>query len=205
VRRYTPFKRDVKIDEAQLVPFEGFPTYYLSHDWQGLRNKPVAPANLEVWLEHLFPERDSTMDMLLLNKPEASLAELRQQYLGARPGYKSIPEASVSDGSIDSDGVVGLDSGLGLFLETPENDYFSHEKLWKIDDDTRVNKTVRGSWYRIYDHRYPQDETGFFPWEWGNHSFVQYDPKVAEWLRVNLLEQAGPYVSDLSVSSWARE
>jgi pimeloyl-ACP methyl ester carboxylesterase len=200
VRRYTPFKRDVKIDETQIVPFEGFPTYYLSHAWQGLKEKPVAPANIEVWLEYLLPERDTDMDVLIEKHPDTPFEELREQYLGNHPGYKSTPQTSVSDGYIDSDGVVGLDSGLGLFLGTSKSDYFSHERTWQV-----AGETLRGSWYRIFDDRYPQNETGFFPWEWGNHSFVQYNPEVAKWLRMNLLEQAGPYVGEPSVSGWTRE
>jgi hypothetical protein len=200
VRRYTPFKRDVKIEASQIVPFEGFPTYYLNHAWQGLKERPVSPANIEVWLEYLLPERDIDMDSLVSQNPDATLTDLREQYLGGRPGYKAAPNKPTSDGYIDSDGVVSLDSGLGLFLGTPESYYFSHEKVWQVD-----NEALRGSWYRIYDNRYPQDETGAFPWEWSNHSFVQYNPQVAEWLRVNLIGQAGPYVGEPPVSLWVQE
>jgi pimeloyl-ACP methyl ester carboxylesterase len=199
VRRYTPFKRDVKIDGVQMIPFESFPTYYLSHAWQGLKEKPGSPANIEVWLEYLFPEREGEMEVLLSSQPEATFTDLREQYVGNKPGYKAIPDEGISDGYIDSDGVVSLDSGLGLFLGTPDSEYFSHEKTWQADGEL-----LRGSWYRIFDNRYLQDERGAFPWEWGNHSFVQYNPEVAEWLRVNVIEQAGPYVGEPSVSLWVK-
>jgi pimeloyl-ACP methyl ester carboxylesterase len=196
VRRYTPLKREVKIEPGNIVPFEGFPTYYLNHDWQGLRDKPVSAASIAVWLEYLFPERDTTMDDLLTASPDVPLETLRETYVSARASYTSKDE-SVSDGFIDSDGVVSLDSGLGLFLGTTESDYFSHDKLWQLGNDQE-----RGSWYRIFDERYPQDETGAFPWEWGNHSFVQYSPDVAQWLETNILEKAGPYVGSKQLSQW---
>jgi pimeloyl-ACP methyl ester carboxylesterase len=199
VRRYTPFKRDVKIEASQIVPFEGFPTYYLNHAWQGLKERPASPANIEVWLEYLLPERDIDMDTLVSENPDATFTDLREQYLGSRPGYKAAPNKPTSDGYIDSDGVVSLDSGLGLFLGTTESYYFSHEKVWQVD-----HEALRGSWYRIYDNRYPQDETGAFPWEWSNHSFVQYNPQVAKWLRLNLIARAGPYVGEPSLSLWSR-
>lgn len=205
VRRYTPFKRDVKIDPTQVVPFESFPTYYLSHAWQGLKDKPVSPANIEVWLEYLLPERDTGMDVLLEDKLDTQLETLREEYVGNRPSYKASADKPISDGYIDSDGVVSLDSGLGLFLGTLESEYFSHEKVWQVDGETGDSKTMRGSWYRIFDNRYFQDETGAFPWEWGNHSSVQYNPEVAEWLRVNVIEQAGPYVGEPPVSLWTQE
>jgi hypothetical protein len=199
VRRYSPFRRDVKIAEGNIVPFEGFPTYYLNHAWQGLRDTPISPATIEVWLEHLFPERDTMMDDVLLASPDLPLATLRENYLGTRGSYKS-KDGAISDGFIDSDGVVSLDSGLGLFLGTNQSDYFSHDKFWPLGD-----KQERGSWYRIFDQTYPQDDSGAFPWEWGNHSFVQYSPEVAAWLETNILGVAGPYVAEGIVSQWELE
>jgi pimeloyl-ACP methyl ester carboxylesterase len=204
VRRYTPFEREVKIDEAQIVPFEGFPTYYLSHAWQGLKDEPLSPANIEVWLEYLLPERPTEMDVLLGGNPDTPLETLREEYIGNRPSYKATANKPISDGYIDSDGVVSLDSGLGLFLGTFESNYFSHEKTWPVDAETGDSKTMRGSWYRIFDSRYPQNDTGAFPWEWGNHSSVQYNPEVAVWLRINVIRQAGPYVGELPVSGWSK-
>jgi pimeloyl-ACP methyl ester carboxylesterase len=196
VRRYTPYKRDVKIAEGNIVPFEGFPTYYLNHAWEGLRDQPVGFANVEGWLEYLLPTRDLTMDDVLLESPNMPLTEAREHYLGPNSQYKTAG-GPAADGFIDSDGVVSLDSGLGLFLGTAQSDYFSHEKLWRFG-----NNEERGSWYRIIDAPYPQDETGSFPWEWGNHSLVQYSPEVASWLEQTIISVAGPYVSETLVSKW---
>ena len=107
--------------------------------------------------------------------------------------------AATSDGFIDGDGVVSLDSGLGLYLGTPEPYYFSHDRTWEVGDGRE-----RGSWYRIYDDRYPAGRDGYFPWEWGNHSFMQYQPEIAAWLRDQILVQAGPYVGQGVVSQWKR-
>jgi pimeloyl-ACP methyl ester carboxylesterase len=200
VRRYTPFKRDVRIDATQKVPFEGFPTYYLNHAWQGLNANPVAPGSLEVWLEYLLPEHPTTMDELLPVEPGASFETLRDNYIGSKGRYLATPNAPISDGYIDSDGVVALDSGLGLFLGTTESEYFSHEKTWEVDGEK-----LRGSWYRIFDNRYPQNEAGTFPWEWGNHSFMQYSSDVAQWLRQTIFGAAGPYVGEGSLSTWELE
>jgi hypothetical protein len=199
VRRYTPFKRDVTLEAGNVVPFEGFPTYYLNHSWQGLRNKPVSPANIEVWLEYLFPERSTAMDDILLANPDLSVATLRETYVGIRGSY-TTKTGSVADGVIDSDGVVSLDSGLGLFLGTEDSEYFGHENIWQTSSGQE-----RGSWYRIFDERYERDSTGAFPWEWGNHSFVQYSPEVASWLETHILSQAGPYVGSKNVSEWKPE
>ncbi len=196
VRRYTPFKREVTIVASQKVLFEGFPTYYLNHAWQGLKDEPVSPGNIEVWLEYLFPERNVMMDELLLESPDTPLDTLREEYTHSKTSYHAA-NGPISDGYIDSDGVVSLDSGLGLFLGTEESDYFSHEKVWQNEGET-----LRGSWYRIFDSRYPQDKEGVFPWEWGNHSFVQYSPEVATWLKQTILERAGPYVGAEVVSTW---
>jgi pimeloyl-ACP methyl ester carboxylesterase len=195
VRRYSPYKRDVKLSDGNVVPFEGFPTYYLNHAWTGLKDKPAGFVDVELWLEYLLPERDTLMADVLLGSPDLPLSVAREQYLGASVTH-NVQRGSATDGFVDSDGVVSLTSGLGLFLSTAESDYFSHEKLWQFGSSKE-----RGSWYRVYDAPYPQDKDTF-PWEWGNHSFVQYSPEVAGWLEQHIISVAGPYVGEDIVSQW---
>lgn len=195
---------EVSYGDAANATFSAFPTYFLAHPWSNLE-ETITPrydftdavrGGVGALLESLA--KSEGIETFLANTPEdSSLAALRQRY--DKGGAYAPETGELSDGFIDGDGVVALDSGLGFRLGTDVPDFFSHERVWPVADET-----LRGSWYRLYDEPYPQDANGNFPWEWANHSFVQYSPEVAGWLAQNVLEQAGPYVGAAPYSGWER-
>jgi hypothetical protein len=188
--------------------FEALPVYYLEHSWSNIKAKEETFRSIDEFKARLskgflgiLETLDTTgkIDSLLASiSPDTPLADIRTQYDKGR-WYASEATTPTSDGFIDGDGVVALDSGLGLFLSTTTPEYFSHERTWDV-----AGETLRGSWYRLFDSRYPRDETGNFPWEWANHSFAQYNPEVATWLEQNILSQAGPYVAKSPYSIWQK-
>ncbi|NOT92708.1 PGAP1-like alpha/beta domain-containing protein [Ferruginibacter sp.] len=78
---------------------------------------------------------------------------------------------SVSDGEIDNDGFVPINSSLGVKLGTSTKNYFEHTKSWPA-----VNTAV-GSWYRFY-------RSGA---DFHNHGTIKFSGEVGQWLRENII------------------
>lgn len=199
VRRFSLFQSQMRVGQgAESVGFglETFPTYYLTARWESDAPLSNPVHTLEAWLEKLVSPETRDIEPFIERDETADLDTLRARYAGSDALYQRSSGA-VGDGFIDSDGVVSLDSGLGLFLGSQAPEYFSHERLWSVGTER-----VRGSWYRIYDGRYPRGPAGTFPWEWGNHAFMQYSGATGRWLAQTILDEAGPYVGPASISSW---
>jgi hypothetical protein len=113
------------------------------------------------------------------------------------------------DDVVDSDGFVGLDSSIGFRLGTATNEYFANGQCWNVSGVG----TVRGSWYRVFDSRYPRNRDNSmrdgssrqsFPWDWSNHGDIHHRAGVGQWLYTHLIAQAGPWVGPANFSSWSR-
>ena len=179
------------------LELESFPVYYQHEAWRAVKGEGSLAERAQAWVDDLtdaFDPPDLTPTLAKLPK-SASIALIRKTYLAGDPP-KAVPEAAeTSDGRIDGDGVVSLESGLGLFLATDTPEFYSHAQLWGSGGPRE-----RGSWYRIMGDPYPNQDS--FPWEWGNHSFMQYSGGVSGWLAGNVLEDAGPFVGPEPLSGW---
>ncbi len=102
--------------------------------------------------------------------------------------FKAIPNTVGSDNEVDNDGLVGIDSALGVTLGTNKVWYFDHDQEWTID-----NEPIRGSWYRIFHG----------PWEYENHDTIKFNEKLGLYLRSGLIDRAGPYPGTGRISSWS--
>ena len=87
----------------------------------------------------------------------------------------------------DTDGMVGMNSALGLQLGTATIGYFDHTKLWKVK-----GRKVRGSWYRLYNG----------PWDRNNHADMRDDGHTGRWLYHHVIRNAGPLVGADRWSDW---
>ncbi len=198
VTRYSLFETPVSVGETPVTfRLATFPTYYLTTNWQREGTSPQAVETLGGWIESLVAKNERDIEPIIAQaSPNTPLDTLRARYIGADADFRRSG-GPTGDGAIDSDGVVGLDSGLGFFLGGGVPEYFSHEKLWRVGD-----KRLRGSWYRIYDERYASNLSRTFPWEWGNHAFMQYSSETGRWLARTILDSAGPYVGPEPISRW---
>jgi len=108
------------------------------------------------------------------------------------PCVKVRPVANTrcADGEIDNDGLVSLDSALGLRLGTSVVEYFDHTKTWPAAPGSATK--VNGSWYRFYDG----------PWNLDNHGSVLTNPRLAAWLYTEILRGAGPLPGPGPRSTW---
>jgi pimeloyl-ACP methyl ester carboxylesterase len=113
------------------------------------------------------------------------------------------------DDVVDSDGFVGVDSSVGYQLGTTTREYFGNGQCWAVQGAG----SVRGSWYRIFDSRYPRrtDTTmregssrQSFPWDWTNHGNIHHRGDVGTWIGTELIQRAGPYVGPGIWSEWGR-
>ena len=89
----------------------------------------------------------------------------------------------LGDREYDTDGFVGFDSALGLYLGTDDPEYFSNEKNWTI-----ARKSYIGSWYRILPGKYGD----YLAWDWDNHSTIRNNGPMGLWLYDNVVNGAGP-------------
>lgn len=108
----------------------------------------------------------------------------------SRPGADNSFSTRAADGEIDNDGMVGIDSALGIKLGTTTLEYFDHSREWPM-----AGGLVRGSWYRLYSG----------PWNWDDHGSLRRNPETARWLRQHLFRSAGPWVGTNSISQWDPE
>lgn len=126
-----------------------------------------------------------------------SVALVRNLVLGRAPPGKATPAeqpaGAVGDGLIDADGVVPIDSGLGLLLGGDEWAYLAAGREWQVGGEL-----LPGSWYRP-DVTDPEQT---FPWTYLHHIDQAYDPGVARWIHDTLLGQAGPDPSGPGLSRW---
>ena len=103
------------------------------------------------------------------------------KYTVPLPGVKlrTLP-GRPSDGEVDNDGLVGIDSALGLTLGRAGSvvDYLDHTRRWEVPDSA---EPAVGSWYRLHAG----------PWDWDNHGTIVYNASVGRWLSHNIV-QAGP-------------
>lgn len=84
---------------------------------------------------------------------------------------------TASDGEVDNDGMVGIDSGLGYWLGGNTPKPFDH--------------STGGSWYRM--------ESG--PWDLSNHATIQTKQEIGKWLHENFISKAvGPIPSRIGYS-----
>lgn len=96
-----------------------------------------------------------------------------------------------ADGEIDNDGLVSMDSALGLRLGTSTIEYFDHTKSWSVRSGSATT-TVNGSWYRFYDG----------PWSLDNHGSILTNPRVGAWLHAEIIRSAGPIPGPGARSTW---
>ena len=179
------------------LELESFPVYYQHRAWRAAKAEGSLGERAEAWVDSLtdaLDPPDLTPTLAKLPK-DAPISLVRETYLAGDPPEATPEAAETSDGRIDGDGVVSLESGLGLFLATDTPEFYSHAQLWQVG-----GQRERGSWYRIMGDPYPNQ--GSFPWEWGNHSFMQYSGEVSGWLARNLLDNAGPFVGPEPFSGW---
>ncbi len=181
------------------VSLETFPPFYLNREYELLRKDDPTPSDrLEMWLDSVItatldrPDLSELGDSILENAP---IEEIRCRFLGAEVCLFKGSGTS-KDGEIDADGVVSIDSGLGLFLGTEIPYFFAHDQLWDLGYGLEY-----GSWYRlgVGDQGL---EVSPYPWEWGNHAFMQYSGDVAIWLNQHILNTAGPIISPDTFSTW---
>lgn len=135
------------------------------------------------------------LDLSALDDP--SVAQLRELLLERDPdasaGVPSVAAGAVGDGDIDADGVVPVDSALGLLMGGGSTPYLAAGTSWRVGD-----ASVEGSWYRP-DLEDPSTE---LPWTYLHHIDLQYEPSVARWLADELLGSAGPLPGPFPRSAW---
>jgi len=139
----------------------------------------------------------SVDDVDLSDVEAPTVAVVRDLVLERDPPGDTEPlgavEGRVGDGDIDADGVVPVDSALGLLLGGSDWPYLAAGRAWVVGDET-----LPGSWYRP-DLDDPGTER---PWTYLHHIDQQYDPAVARWIAETLLAAAGPVAGPLPLSGW---
>ena len=139
----------------------------------------------------------SIEDVDLDDVDDPTVEVLRDRVLGREPPGDTPPlgaeEGQVGDGQIDADGVVPVDSALGLLMGGDEWPYLAAGREWSV-----AGETLPGSWYRP-DLDDPAKE---LPWTYLHHIDQQYDPAVARWIAEALIGAAGPDPSDPDLSRW---
>jgi len=112
--------------------------------------------------------------------------------------------SSTSDGEIDNDGFVPINSSLGVKLGSATKNYFDHSRSWTISG----NNVPAGSWYRFY-----RSDADLH-----NHGTIKFSGIIGKWLRENIIgntptallfgtmdrfKAAGPKVATTgTVSTW---
>ncbi len=139
----------------------------------------------------------SVEDVDLADVDEPTVDVLRDLVLGREPAGETLPlgatRGRVGDGQIDADGVVPVDSALGLLMGGDDWPYLAAGRAWSV-----AGETLPGSWYRP-DLDDPEAE---LPWTYLHHIDQQYDPGLARWIARTLLGTAGPDPSDPVLSRW---
>ena len=139
----------------------------------------------------------SVSDVDLEGVEEPTVELVRDLVLGREPPGDTDPlgaaQGRVGDGEIDADGVVPVDSALGLLMGGDAWPYLAAGRDWQVGDEV-----LPGSWYRP-DLDDPNSER---PWTYLHHIDQQYDPAVARWIRDTLLGAAGPVAGPVPLSAW---
>lgn len=131
-------------------------------------------------------------------RPPGTVTTINSQNASAFPEPFYLYLKQEGDGQIDSDGVVGLGSGLGLNLGRSLG-YFDNNREWTAD-----GKRARGSWYRLYQGPHGVAPPRY-PWEWTNHATIIHNAATGQWILQNIIRRAGPYVAAGQVSGWSSE
>jgi len=113
--------------------------------------------------------------------------ELKETVSFPCPKLKKLTSPA-SDGEVDSDGFVGIDSALGVYLSTGIKNYFDHSEIWVINLSATQKTEMRGSWYRYYG---TSDDC---VWRRDNHGTIRTNAKLSRWLYNELITMAGPTV-----------
>lgn len=103
---------------------------------------------------------------------------------------RPIANTRPADGEIDNDGLVSVDSALGLRLGTSVVEYFDHTKTWPAGSGSAAK--VNGSWYRFYDG----------PSNLDNHGSILTNPRLAAWIYTEIIRVAGPIPGPGQRSTW---
>jgi hypothetical protein len=110
-----------------------------------------------------------------------------------RPKTKDEPAVSNQDGFADGDGMVGVRSGLAFRFGSSTEGIFEHGRSWSAGSEQ-----VDGNFYRL-----PSLQDGEpTPWVFRNHDNIHRTASVGEWIRENILLEAGPLPGGGLVSLW---
>ena len=106
---------------------------------------------------------------------------------------KDEPALSNQDGFADSDGMVGVRSGLAFRFGSSTEGNYEHGRSWSAGSERVV-----GNLYRL-----PSLQDGEpAPWVFRNHDNIHRTASVGEWIRENILLEAGPLPGGGLVSLW---
>ena len=139
----------------------------------------------------------SVDDVDLSDVDDPTVEVVRDLLLGRPPVAAGAPDARsvgrVGDGQIDADGVVPVDSALGLLMGGDDWPYLAAGREWRVGDEV-----LAGNWYR------PdlEDPSAALPWTYLHHIDQQYDPAVAAWVHDVVLGEAGPDAAEAALSGW---
>ena len=104
-----------------------------------------------------------------------SWSNIEDEFFGVRGGctfkFSSNVNTAVSDGEIDSDGFVPINSSLGVNLGTPNKNYFDHSLNWTASGGNP------GSWYRFYRSKA----------DFHNPGTIKFSGEIGQWLRENII------------------
>ena len=104
-----------------------------------------------------------------------SWSNIEGELFGVKGGctfkFSSNANTAVSDGEIDSDGFVPINSSLGVNLGTPNKNYFDHSVNWAAAGGSP------GSWYRFYKSKA----------DFHNHGTIKFSGEIGQWLRENII------------------
>ncbi len=114
--------------------------------------------------------------------PRSMKVEGLPMYYVSHKAHKLPPDLEA-----DNDGMVGMNSALGMQLGTKTVGFFDHTKTWNVK-----GRKLRGSWYRLYNG----------PWDRNNHDYMREDGKTGRWLYQNVVRNAGPLVGSDQWSDW---
>jgi hypothetical protein len=173
------------------IPIPGTPDTWGNHlPYPGGDTDSIRRAYRKVGspLLSLPAEKDSLLglDLLIPGAPpimKNRMVERMPMFYLDPTRFTNLP----NDLEADTDGMVGLNSALGLQLGTTSLGYFDHTREWDIP-----GRTTRGSWYRLYSG----------PWNWNNHASMRDDGVTGRWLFDNIVRDAGPYIGAAELSTW---
>ena len=153
----------------------------------GWGSPPSGSKSLD-WVRRCFRTPTGTLSEPGTRPEEFPLAYLRTPWSKVGGAFLPLrPTDKASDGEIDNDGMVPLDSALGIRLGTTTAEHFDHSRTW-----TAGGRQVRGSWYRLYDG----------PWNEENHGTIRHDAPTGKRIYDKIIKLAGPYPAAGDASGW---